>query len=60
MDFTIGIVSRNLVTQANFVEFRDSRIFTNFEATGVEWTLKNEIFRKILKNVKYLKNVDLR
>ena len=25
MDFTVGIVSRNLVTMSNFVEFRDSR-----------------------------------
>ena len=25
MDFTVGIVSRNLATTSNFVEFRDSR-----------------------------------
>ena len=25
MDFTVGIVSQNLVTTSNFVEFRDSR-----------------------------------
>ena len=25
MDFTIGILSRNLTTKSNFVEFRDSR-----------------------------------
>ena len=32
MDFTIGIVSRNLVAMLNFVEFRDIRNFTFFEA----------------------------
>ena len=35
MDFTVGIVSRNLATTSNFVEFRDSRNFTFFEATRV-------------------------
>ena len=35
MDFTVGIVSRNLVTTSNFVEFQDSRNFTFFKATGV-------------------------
>ena len=35
MDFTVGIVSRNLATTLNFVEFRDSRNFTFFEAPGV-------------------------
>ena len=35
MDFTVGIISRNLVTTSNFVEFRDSRNFTFFEAPGV-------------------------
>ena len=34
MDFTVGIVSRNLATMSNFVEFRDSRNFTFFEALG--------------------------
>ena len=32
MDFTVGIVSQNLATMSNFVEFRDSRNFTFFEA----------------------------
>ena len=36
MDFTIGIVSRNLATTLNFVEFRDIQNFTFFEASGVE------------------------
>ena len=36
MDFIVGIVMRNLVTTSNFVEFRDSRNFTSFEASGVE------------------------
>ena len=34
-DFTIGIVSRNLATTSNFVEFRDSRNFTFFKAPRV-------------------------
>ena len=32
MDFTVGIVSRNLATTSNFVEFLNSRNFTFFEA----------------------------
>ena len=36
MNFTVGIVSRNLATTSNFVEFRDSRNFTFFKASGVE------------------------
>ena len=35
MDFTIGIVSQNLATTSNFVEFRDSRNLTFFEAPRV-------------------------
>ena len=35
MDFTFEIVSRNLATTSNFVEFRDSRNFTFFEASSV-------------------------
>ena len=35
MDFIVGIVSRNLATTSNFVEFRDSRNFTFFEAPGI-------------------------
>ena len=35
MDFTVGIVSRNLVTTLNFVIFRDNLNFTFFEALGV-------------------------
>ena len=38
MDFTIRIVSRNLATTSNFVEFRDSRNFTFFEAPRVQDT----------------------
>ena len=34
-DLTIGFVSRNLVAQVNFVEFRYSQNFTFFEASGV-------------------------
>ena len=36
MDCTVGIISRNLVTQLNFVKFRYSRNFTYLEAIGVE------------------------
>ena len=32
MDFTVGIVSRNLATTSNFVTFRDSWNCTFFEA----------------------------
>ena len=35
MDFTVGIVSQNLVTQSNFIGFRDGRNFAFFEAPGV-------------------------
>ena len=35
MDFTVGIVSQNLATTSNFIEFRDSRNFIFFEALGV-------------------------
>ena len=35
MNFTVGIVFRNLGTTSNFVEFLDSRNFTFFEALGV-------------------------
>ena len=32
MNFIVGIVSRNLATMSNFVEFREIRNFTFFEA----------------------------
>ena len=35
MNFTVGIVSRNLATMSNFVEFRDNQNFTFFEVPGV-------------------------
>ena len=39
MDFSVVIVSRNLATTSNFIEFRDSRNFTFFEARrGVQDT----------------------
>ena len=34
-DLTVGIVSRNLANTSNFIEFRNSRNFTFFEAPGV-------------------------
>ena len=33
-DFIVGFVSKNLVVQANFVEFRDNKNFIFFEATS--------------------------
>ena len=35
MDFTVGIVSRNLATMSNFIEFQDNQNFTFFESSGV-------------------------
>ena len=35
MNFTVGIVSQNLATTSNFVEFRDSRNFYIFRGTRV-------------------------
>ena len=35
MDFIVGIVSRNLATTSNFVEFRDSQNITFFKAPGI-------------------------
>ena len=35
MDFTVEVISRNLATALNFVEFRDSRNFMFFEAPRV-------------------------
>ena len=35
MDFTVGIVSRNLATTSNFIEFQDSRNFMFFKAPSV-------------------------
>ena len=35
MDLIVWFVVRNLVTQKNFIEFRDKRNFTFFETTGV-------------------------
>ena len=34
-DFTVGIVSRNLVSTSNFVEFRDSRNLHVFRGIAV-------------------------
>ena len=48
---TIGLVSQNLVTQTNFVEFRDIRIFMIFGASGA-WSPKNGIFEKNLESGK--------
>ena len=34
-NFTVGIVSRNLITTSNFFKFRDSPNFTFFEAPRI-------------------------
>ena len=34
MDFTVGILSRNLATTSNLVDFRDSRNFHVFRGNG--------------------------
>ena len=34
-NFTVAFVSQNIVTQENFIKFRDNRNFTFFEATIV-------------------------
>ena len=34
MDFSVEIVSRNLTTTSNFIEFRDSRNFHVFRGNG--------------------------
>ena len=50
MNFTVGFVSQNLVTQTNFVKFRGSRIFQEFRDDGYFVDPKNGILRnKILK-----------
>ena len=38
MDFVVGIISQNLVTQLNFIGFRDSKNFTYFEARVLDDT----------------------
>ena len=52
MDIIVGFVSQNLVTQTNFVKFRDSQIFMIFEVSGVWGTPKNEIFEKNIESEK--------
>ena len=37
MDFTVEIISQNLTTTSNFVEFRDSRNFTFFWTPRGVW-----------------------
>ena len=46
MNFPVEFISRNLVTQSNFVELRDSRIFTKFEAIDIELTPEHENFEE--------------
>ena len=46
MDLTVGFVSRNLFTEANFIEFRNSQIFTIFGTASVRWTTKTGFWRK--------------
>ena len=46
MDLIVGYVIKNLVVEANFVEFRDSRNFTFFEATGVGQHMESHVGEK--------------
>ena len=58
MDFTVGIVSRNLTTTSNFVEFRDSRNLHVFRGnrgsaehlTHFEWLKSATCHVKIYSN----------
>ena len=43
----VGIISRNLANKSNFVEFRDSRNFTFFEAPGA-WCSKTTRERHVM------------
>ena len=52
MDLTVGFVSQNLVTQINFVEFRDSRIFHNVRGDKCLVDPNNGIFKKNLESGK--------
>ena len=54
MYLTVRFVSQNLVTQTNFVGFRDIHMFHVFRDECLE-TPKNGIFKKILKVRKYFK-----
>ena len=48
MDFTVGFFSQNLVTQKILVEFRDIRIFHDFQGNGHLVTPRDEILMRIL------------
>ena len=50
MNFNVGFVLRNLVTQKIFIEFRDSRIFHDFRGNGRLVTPRDEIFYENLKS----------
>ena len=50
MELIVGFVSQNLVTQTNFVEFRESRILTFFRGDGCRMTPKDEIVYENLKS----------
>ena len=50
MDIIVEIVSRNLVTHVNFVEFRNNRIFHEFREDGRRVDPENGIFRKMSNN----------
>ena len=58
MDFTVRIISRNLIIQVNFVEFRNSRIFTNFEKMGIDWTPKTSFLEKFQNFKEYSFKID--
>ena len=43
MNLTVGFVLRNLITQMNFVEFKDSQIFHEFRGDGCPVKPKKKI-----------------
>ena len=50
MDFTVGFLSQNLVTQKIFIEFPDNWnfFFHDFRGNGCLVTPRDEIFMRIL------------
>ena len=51
MNLTVGFVSRNVVTQMDFVELQDSRIFHKFRGNNCPVKPKNEILGNNLSKV---------
>ena len=56
MDLIIGFILRNLVTQTNFVKFRDSQIFKIFGALYAEQKKKKKKKKGFLRNISKIEN----